>query len=74
MSEEYVYKVFDYRYKQVKPSWATHSCGETLLFTMKGKHHWFWGLTAKEQEFYTVEGEASFLHHKYIISKALKKA
>ena len=37
-------------------------------------YHPFCNLTPKEQLFYANEGEESFLRHKYIISKALKKS
>lgn len=74
MSEVDWYAVKDYRYEQKKPSWATHDWFESIISFTLLKDHWFWDLTTKEQEFFAVEGETSFLHHKHIVSKALKKA
>lgn len=46
----------------------------TIKLTMRGKNHWFWDLSLQDKEFCETIGEPSFLRHKYIISKALKKA
>ena len=40
----------------------------------KPHYHWYWKLSYADKQLYSHLGEASFLHHKYIISKALKKA
>ena len=80
MSEGDVSEVFDYRQSYCKKiedyvdGDLSFYKRETIIFTMKGKDHWFWDLSPKEKEFYTVEGEETFLRHKHIISKALKKA
>lgn len=70
--------ITDYKYS--KSNFKSNSNGinyfriDSTIILEFPRWHLFWDLTDKEQEFYAVEGEQSFLRHKYIISKALKKA
>ena len=79
MSNCIVYKFPNYRESYCKRTdypegGVSFDKREVTIYLEFPWHHPFCNLSHKEQLFYANEGEVSFLHHKHIISKALKKA